>query len=102
VLLATPTDDPHAWLRSGEALQRLLLQLTRLGWAAGPMTQALEVERTREQLRAATTGQLHPQLLIRIGFAAPAEAAPRRRRDGGVRTRSPRPVPDGRGGTTWV
>ncbi|WP_222269846.1 Acg family FMN-binding oxidoreductase [Modestobacter marinus] len=102
VLLATRADDPPAWLRAGEALQRLLLQLTRLGWAAGPMTQALEVSRTRDQLRAGITGEQHPQMLLRIGFAAPAEEAPRRRRDDAVRDRVPRPVPDGRGGTTWV
>src|SRR5437763_828655 len=43
VLLATPRDDPPAWLRAGEALERVLLELHRLGWAASPMSQALEV-----------------------------------------------------------
>jgi nitroreductase len=115
VLLATRADDARSWLRSGEALGRVLLVLSRLGWAAGPMSQALEVARTRARLRAGITGDQHPQMLLRIGFAASTADAVRRRRDDVVRNSSrgprapggpspavPRPVPDGRGGTTWL
>jgi nitroreductase len=121
VLLATASDDPIAWLRSGEALERLLLVLTRSDWVAGPITQALEVPSTREQLRRLTAPD-HPQMLLRIGRAAPAEPTARRPRRTVVenttrRTPPPpapsapprrapaepddRPVSDGRGGTTW-
>jgi len=115
VLLATRADDRRSWLRSGEALERVLLVLSRLGWAAGPMSQALEVARTRTRLRVGITGDQHPQMLLRIGFGASTADAVRRRRDDVVRnsSRAPRapsapspavpgPVPDGRGGTTWL
>jgi hypothetical protein len=67
VLLATAQDDPAAWLRSGEALERLLLELTRREWVAGPITQALEVPATRQRLRELTT-PAHPQMLLRISL----------------------------------
>lgn len=121
LLLATREDGPPAWLRSGEALQRVLLELTRLGWAASPVTQAIEVPVTRTQLRAALAWDAHPQMLLRAGRAEPTGQAPRRPRSEavmgswrpphpepigaeppGARTDEPRhPVPDGRGGTTW-
>ena len=87
VLLATRTDDPPAWLRAGEALQHLLLELTRLGWVASPLTQAIEVPLTRTRLRGALTWAAHPQMLLRIA-QAPAAGVPRYR-----------PASDGRGGT---
>jgi hypothetical protein len=122
VLLATATDDPLAWLRCGEALERVLLELTRLGWVASPVMQAIEVSATRARLRAALTGQAHPQMVLRIGRAAPTPATPRRRRadvvSGSARPPEPaavrarpgpppvegplRPVADGRGGTVWI
>lgn len=80
VLLATRADDQLAWLRAGEALQHVLLELTRLGWVAGPLTQAVEVPVTRIQLRAALTWDAHPQMLLRIGHAASTVPTPRRRR----------------------
>lgn len=122
VLLATAADDPMAWLRSGEALEHLLLELTRLGWAASPLTQPIEVPVTRTQLRSALTWEAHPQMLLRIGRAAPTSATPRRHRADVVRgsgrpdepipvqphheqpadRRPLHPVSDGRGGTVWV
>lgn len=126
VLLATRADDRLAWLLAGEALQHLLLELTARGWVASPITQAIEVPITRTQLRSALTWDAHPQMLLRIGHAAPTPPTPRRHRDEivagsrrpprTVRTAEPpvplgwpepderaprRPVSDGRGGTTW-
>jgi hypothetical protein len=125
VLLTTLADDPLAWLRSGEALERVLLEVAQLGYVAGPITQAVEVPLTRSQLRAALSWGTHPQMLLRIGTAAPTPLTPRRRRSemvhGGAPPGEPppvhlqstptvepgdelsrRPVSDGRGGTTWV
>jgi nitroreductase len=129
VLLTTRDDGPGAWLRSGEALERLLLELTALGWAASPMTQTIEVPLTRTQLRSALAWHAHPQFVVRVGRAAPTGRTPRRPRHtvvenssrppelpDGARTPTAagwpvgpppgpsgrRPVPDGRGGTTWV
>ncbi|MBJ7454290.1 MAG: hypothetical protein JHC71_19705, partial [Blastococcus sp.] len=121
VLLATYADDPPSWLRSGEALQRVLLELTRLGWVASPVTQAIEVPVTRTRLRSALTWDAHPQMLLRIGLAEPTGPVPRRPRDDTVTGSWQPPCPgpdaipqgrsisttrhpesDGRGGTTWV
>ena len=124
LLLATAADDALSWLRSGEALEHLLLELTRNDWVASPVTQAVEVPLTRTQLRSALTWDAHPQMLLRIGRAEPTPRSPRRRRSEVVvnsqrqpapapaaRHEAPhpvgprperRPVSDGRGGTTWI
>jgi len=126
VLITSRTDEPATWLRSGEALERVLLELAALGWAASPMTQLLEVPATRQRLWSAMTGEAHPQVLLRIGFRESSTPERRRNRDGVVvnssrsavarpvagsgrltreahdHRRDLRPVSDGRGGTTWV
>jgi hypothetical protein len=125
LLVTTAEDTPYAWLRAGEATERLLLELTRHDWVASPVTQALEVPITREELRTGPADGRHPQMLMRVGRAAPTIAVPRRRREDVVRgsRRRPevphgsvppppagppeehtghRPVSDGRGGTIWI
>lgn len=127
LVLATPTDDEESWLRAGEALQHLLLELTRHDWAVSPYGQAVEVPWTRMQLRSGLTWDAHPQMILRIGRAPATPPTPRRRRSEvvtGSRRRpepppaapsppdstapnpaqspQPRPVSDGRGGTTWA
>lgn len=94
VLLATRSDTPEAWLHAGEALQHVLLELTRDGWVAGPLTQPVEVPVTRTQLRAALSWDAHPQMLLRIGRAQPTPATPRRPRADAVAgsSRPDRPV----------
>jgi hypothetical protein len=122
VLLTTLTDVPEAWLRAGEAMERVLLELTQAGWVAGPVTQSIEVAVIRSQVRAALCWDAHPQVLLRVGRAAPVPGTPRREHAEVVRglemtpTRRPvvrpesptgrpepemRAVSDGRGGTTW-
>jgi nitroreductase len=124
LLLTTLTDGPEAWLRAGEAMERVLLELTQAGWVASPVTQAVEVPVTRSQLRTALCWGAHPQILLRIGRAAPVPKTPRRRHievvtgadmsparlpnhpvtpsPTGRTSPDPRPVSDGRGGTTWT
>jgi hypothetical protein len=80
LVLATRTDDTEAWLRSGEALQRVLLEMTRAGWAASPITQAVEVPLARIELRAGLTWNAWPQTVLRVGHAGPTGATPRRQR----------------------
>ncbi|MEU2348496.1 hypothetical protein [Modestobacter sp. NPDC049651] len=99
LLLTSRRDDPVAWVRAGEALERLLLLLTVRGWAASPVTQVMEVPATRDHLRAALTADAHPQTMLRVGHVhepgrAPAPQPPRDVRHG--------PLPDGRGGTRWT
>jgi hypothetical protein len=124
VVLATHTDDPAAWLRSGEALQRVLLEIARAGWQASPVTQVVEVTSARLDLRTSLTWDSWPQSMLRVGHAQAATATPRRNR-GDVVCNSTRPagtgasaaphqvttsthtapsqtfVSDGRGGTEW-
>jgi hypothetical protein len=78
LLLATIDDEPQSWLRAGEALERVWLELTRAGYAASPLTQAVETAQTQERLRAALQIDLHPQILLRVGLAPQAMQTPRR------------------------
>lgn len=79
VLLGTAADHPIDWLRCGEALERILLEMTKYGFVAEPMTQAIDVPYTRVTLRAELGLISHPQVLLRIG-RAPITPASRRRR----------------------
>jgi hypothetical protein len=78
-LLCTDTDHPADWLRAGEALERALLEITRQGYVASPLTQLTEVPSTRIALRSELGIHGFPHVLLRIG-RAPATPATRRRR----------------------
>jgi nitroreductase len=80
LVLGTRGDDEEDWLRSGEALQHVLLEITRTGWAASPLTQSVEIPSTRIELRAGLTWDSWPQTVLRIGHAGPTGATPRRQR----------------------
>ena len=71
VLIGTDHDDPAAWLAAGQALGRLLLTATVHGLVASPMTQALEVPDTRSRLAVELGLVGHPQMVLRVGRAAP-------------------------------
>ena len=75
VIIGTAADDAAAWLASGQALARLLLTATTRGLAASPMTQALEVEDTRARLVSDLSLVGHPQMVLRLGLAAPGSTA---------------------------
>jgi hypothetical protein len=81
ILLATHSDGPDAWLRSGEAQERVLLELACAGWAGSSLTEPIEVPLTRTQLRSALTWNAHPQLLLRIGRAIRTMTPGRRSED---------------------
>ena len=78
VLLCTSDDSPCGWLRVGEALQRIWLELTRAGYWASPLNQVIEVRETHAALRAVLGLTTQPQILLRIGLAPDAPATPRR------------------------
>jgi hypothetical protein len=67
-----------AWLRAGEALERVWLELTRLGYVASLLTQVIEVARTNELLRHELGLTMHPHLLMRVGQAPDTPSSPRR------------------------
>jgi hypothetical protein len=81
LILGTTEDDPYAWLRAGEALERLWLEATRLDYVASLITQVIEVDRTRQQLRTELDLPWYPHLLLRVGQAAPNVATNRRNLD---------------------
>jgi nitroreductase len=78
VVVGTEDDDPAAWLRAGEAVERMLLEIARRGYAAGPLTQALEVPATRRAMTAELGLSFCPQFLIRVGRAHGTPPTPRR------------------------
>lgn len=79
VLLGTNADNPAAWEQCGEALERVLLEVSRLGFTSSPLTQVIEVPRTHAALRDALALKMHPHILLRIG-KAPLTRPTRRRR----------------------
>ena len=79
LLLGTAADRDPDWLRAGEALERILLEITRHGFVASPLTQLVEVPFTRVAARNELRLGMHPHVLLRVG-RAPLTPATRRRR----------------------
>ena len=79
LLLGTRRDDRESWLRAGEALERVLLEITRHGFTASPLTQVVEVASVRAELRHELELTMFAHVLLRVG-RAPLTPASRRRR----------------------
>jgi hypothetical protein len=79
LLLGTLADTPASWLRAGEALERVQLEVARLGYACSPFTQLIEIAATNAALRAELQLTMNPHVLLRVG-RAPATPLTRRRR----------------------
>ena len=79
VLLCTAGDSPSEWLRGGEALERVLLEISRHGYRASPLTQVTEVPSARAELRRELRLTGYPHVLLRVGRAAATPASRRRR-----------------------
>lgn len=81
LVLGTYSDDPGSWLRAGEALERVWLEVTRAGFVASVFTQVIEVAELRGLLRE----QLHigpqPHVVLRVGHAPATPGTSRRRLD---------------------
>jgi nitroreductase len=78
ILLLSAGDDERAWLRAGEALQRVLLTATVHGLAATPLSQLTEIPALRGLLADQATGQI-VQTVLRVGYpVTAARATPRR------------------------
>ena len=78
VVLSTRMDGPGCQVRAGQALQRVLLTATALGLTASFLSQPIEVNEQRHELRRLLADGWHPQAVVRLGFGAPAAATPRR------------------------
>ena len=81
MILGSSQDTPLAWLRAGEALERLWLEATRLDHVISLFTQVVEVPDIREELRTQLGLECEPLVLIRVGQAAPNTATNRRELD---------------------
>ncbi len=87
-MLSTPRDTPLAWVRAGEALQRVLLTAALYEVSASYLNQPIEVPPLRRDL-ATFIPDGHPHVLFRVGFAADASGTHRRGVHDVLRTRSP-------------
>lgn len=80
LVVGTAGDDRAAWLGAGRAVGRLLLDITAQGLVASPLTQVLDLPRTRLLLGQALHLTGRPQMLLRVGYPTeqPGGASPRR------------------------
>jgi hypothetical protein len=74
----TAGDSPVDWLRSGQALNRLLLQAASRWVFASLQSQPLESPGWRAEVQHAMGRDGVPQLLLQFGRANTAQATPRR------------------------
>ncbi|TWP35826.1 hypothetical protein [Leekyejoonella antrihumi] len=79
LLLSTAQDDPTSWLRAGESLQRILLEIARAGYAASPLAQVIELPQTNALLCAELGPRAYPNALLLVGSAVSAPQLRRRR-----------------------
>lgn len=88
LLLSSEHDDARGWVRAGEALERVLLEITgyqvpagsppAAQWVSGMLSQAIEVPEIRAELRRLLHVPGQPMMVIRLGVAAPTPGTPRR------------------------
>ncbi|HZY75036.1 MAG TPA: nitroreductase family protein [Jatrophihabitantaceae bacterium] len=78
LLVGNVADDVRGWLSTGQALERVLLEIARAGYAASPFTQVVEVPSLRAELRAGLGLDMWPHVLLRVGHAPPTPPTRRR------------------------
>lgn len=74
-VLSTEDEDEAAWVQAGLALQRVLLTATSSVLAVSFLNQPLEHPELRRQVQDLIGGRAWPQMILRIGYPAEAEAA---------------------------
>jgi hypothetical protein len=77
-VIASTQNDPLGWLKTGEALDHILLLAAAEGAAASFLNQPIEVATTRDRVREIIGRGNHPQLILRMGYGPLVEATPRR------------------------
>jgi len=77
-LLSTVHDGPVAWLRAGQALQRVLLEATAHGVSTSLLNQAVEHDALRWLINDPLGTWHRPQAVIRFGYGPPVPPTPRR------------------------
>lgn len=77
-VFSSPGDEPHDWLKTGEALSRVLLTLTASGALASYLNQPIEVQELRHRLKEQVGCDGVPQLLMRLGYGKACSPSIRR------------------------
>jgi hypothetical protein len=72
-------EDRHTWLQAGETLQRMLLIVEGSGYAASPMTQALQAGAPYGWLPRERNLPAFPHALLGVGIGSTPPSLPRRR-----------------------
>jgi nitroreductase len=78
-VLGTEADNERAWIATGQALARVLLFATARGLSASFLNQPCELPPLRQRLHETIGKSGAPQLVLRLGYADPAPAMPRRK-----------------------
>jgi nitroreductase len=78
-VLSTRNEDTAAWVRAGQALQRVLLVATSYDLTASFLNQVLERTAPRFQVRDLIGDCFWPQMVIRIGYPAQSNGGTSRR-----------------------
>jgi len=69
MIVCTSSDDAISRVRAGEAMSAVWLQATSENLSVTPLSQAVEVEETRQVLQSDVLGGLAcPQILLRVGW----------------------------------
>lgn len=79
VCLSSARDDAPAWLSTGQALERLLLEAANAFFDASYLNQPIEIAELRARTHELMGGEPFPQVLLRMGTGAPPPARPPRR-----------------------
>lgn len=78
VLLSTTQDEGGAWLSTGQALERVLLEAANAYFDVSYLNQPIEIAELRPKLQALMGGERYPQILLRVGAGTPPKRSPRR------------------------
>jgi len=79
LLVFTTADDTEAaWLRTGQALDYVLLQARAYDLHASYLNQPIEVPELRPRVAELLDTDEHPQLVLRMGYGPQVDATPRR------------------------
>lgn len=77
LVIGTSSDDRLSQLRAGEAASAVLLQATLAGMSSSPLTEPLEIARTRAVVAdEVLDGTLSPQMVVRVGWPSGAGTVP--------------------------
>lgn len=78
VILESKKDTPFDWIKTGIALEKLLLKAASKNIAASYLNQPLEIPELRHQVRELFQMKGFPQLILRLGYGKEIKPTPRR------------------------